>query len=124
YINGLLGVYELNQTELLRDVFVWAYERSCLLYSATCKTLVEPDPFRVRYRIFIATTIGEIVEKGMNKTQAVLTIKEKTKNEVPSEDQNRVIEIVESELLHLQEGNIARYRIPLAKYIAWKQIFG
>ena len=29
YINGLLGVYEFNRIELLRDVFVWGYERSC-----------------------------------------------------------------------------------------------
>ena len=32
YINGLLGVYELNQVELLAEIFVWAYERSCLRY--------------------------------------------------------------------------------------------
>ncbi len=29
YVEGTLGVYELNRIELLRDVFVWAYERSC-----------------------------------------------------------------------------------------------
>ncbi len=28
YIGAVLGVYELNRTELLRDLFVWAYERS------------------------------------------------------------------------------------------------
>ena len=49
YINGLLAVYELNQIDLLRDVFIWAYERSCALYSATRQTLGEPDAFRLRY---------------------------------------------------------------------------
>jgi hypothetical protein len=34
YIDGTLGVYELNRVELLRDVFVWAYERSCQRYVA------------------------------------------------------------------------------------------
>jgi Fic/DOC family len=29
YVDGILGVYELNRIELLRDVFVWAYGRSC-----------------------------------------------------------------------------------------------
>ena len=33
YIDGILGVYELNRIELLRDVFCWAYERSSLRYS-------------------------------------------------------------------------------------------
>src|SRR5205085_11058663 len=37
YINGLLGVYELNQTELLAEVFAWAYERSCLRYTVAQK---------------------------------------------------------------------------------------
>ncbi len=27
-------IYELNRVELLRDVFVWAYERSCQRYVA------------------------------------------------------------------------------------------
>jgi Fic family protein len=27
YINGLRGVYELNRIELMRDVFVWTYEK-------------------------------------------------------------------------------------------------
>jgi len=50
YIDGILGVYELNRIELLRDVFVWAYERSCARYSAVRQSLGEPDPFRLRYR--------------------------------------------------------------------------
>ena len=32
YVDGVLGVYELNRVDLLRDVFVWAYERSCQQY--------------------------------------------------------------------------------------------
>ena len=34
YVDAMLGVYELNQVELLRDVFVWAYARSCQQYVA------------------------------------------------------------------------------------------
>lgn len=50
YIDGLLGVYELNQIDLLRDVFVWAYERSSAQYAVVKQSLGEPDPFRLRYR--------------------------------------------------------------------------
>ena len=32
YISGLLALYELNKTELIRDVFIWAYERSSAHY--------------------------------------------------------------------------------------------
>jgi len=30
YVKGILGVYELNRIDLIRDVFVWAYRRSCI----------------------------------------------------------------------------------------------
>lgn len=31
YVQGILGVYELNRVDYLRAVFGWAYERSCAL---------------------------------------------------------------------------------------------
>src|SRR5258706_12939057 len=34
YVDGTLGVHQLKQVDLLRDVFVWAYERSCHRYMA------------------------------------------------------------------------------------------
>jgi Fic family protein len=40
YIDAMIGVYELNQIELLRDVFVWAYERSCQQYVAVRQQLI------------------------------------------------------------------------------------
>ena len=27
YISGLLAIYELNKIELMKDVFIWVYER-------------------------------------------------------------------------------------------------
>lgn len=36
---------------LLRDVFVWAYKRSCSRYSAVRQSLGEPDLFRTQYRL-------------------------------------------------------------------------
>ena len=46
YVEGTLGVYELTNIDLLRDVFVWAYERSCQRYIAIRATAAEPDPTR------------------------------------------------------------------------------
>ncbi len=39
YVDAMIGVYELNQVDLLRDVFVWAYERSCQQYVAVQQKL-------------------------------------------------------------------------------------
>ncbi|MCH9703277.1 MAG: Fic family protein, partial [Chlamydiae bacterium] len=121
YIEGLLAVYELNQIDLLRDVFIWAYERSCALYSATRQTLGDPDPFRLRYREVIFEAVSTVVKKEMNKTDAVSTIKSIAKQSVAERDQSQFIEKVEIELKGLHEGNIARYRLRLSEYELWKK---
>ncbi len=51
HIKGILCVYELNRVELLKDVFLWAYERSSARYSALRQSLGEPDPFRLKQPI-------------------------------------------------------------------------
>ena len=61
YIQGILGVYELNQMELLRDVFVWGYERSVKRYLSTREELGEPDPFRLKYRKALTEVIRDVV---------------------------------------------------------------
>ncbi len=121
YIEGLLGVYELNKIELLRDVFIWAYERSCARYSAVQQFLGKPDPFRLRNRKLIAEIISEIVLGGMNKKTAIAVIKQRTMKNLPNVDRNRFIEVVETELMSLHEGNIARYRLRPSEYQVWKK---
>src|SRR3989338_3867460 len=71
YVNGILGVYELNRVDYLRDVFIWAYERSCARYSAVRQSLGEPDPFRFKYRSQIAKLVAEVVQNGQDKRSAV-----------------------------------------------------
>ena len=119
YVSGLLGVYELNRIELLREVFIWAYERSCSLYSATRQELGEPDPFRLKYRNLIITTIGEIVRGCMDKQSAVFAIKLKAGETILKEDQAKFIEVIETELMSLHKGNIARFRLKPSEYDVW-----
>ena len=119
YINGHLGVYELNRVDLLRDVFAWAYERSCLLYSTTCQTLGEPDPFRMRYRDLMYEAVRQIVMEQMNKKMAIEAIKQKASQIQSPDEKERFIQSVEAELRGLHEGNIARYRLRLPEYELW-----
>ena len=121
YVNGLLGVYELNRIELLRDVFVWAYERSCLRYSITRKELGEPDPFRMRYRNAITENVSSVVKGCMDKKAAIAFIREYAQLSIPPEDQSHFVESVEREIMSLHEGNIARHRIRDVEYEAWKK---
>jgi len=121
YIDGILGVYELNRIELLRDVFVWAYERSCARYSAVRQSLGEPDLFRFRYRTLVVEIVAEIVRAGMDKKAAAAFIKQAAMEGLPQENRARFIEVVETETMSLHEGNIARYRLRPAEYQVWQE---
>lgn len=121
YIDGILGVYELNRMELLRDVFIWAYERSCARYSAVRRSLGEPDPFRLQYRALVASAVSEIVRGCMNKKTASAFIQRRAREDIPPRDQPRFIEVVDTEIMNLHEGNIARYRLRPSEYHTWRE---
>jgi Fic family protein len=119
YISAMLGVYELNRIELLREVFSWAYKRSCARYSAVRQSLGEPDPFRIRYRALIAEVVAEVVRARMNKAHAIALVRHCAEAQLPDEDRNRFIEVTETQLMSLHEGNIARYRLRPSELMAW-----
>ena len=121
YVDGVLAVYELNRVELLRDVFVWAYERSSARYSAVRQSLGEPDPFRMRYRAMVAELVAAVVRAGMDKKAATALARQRAAEQVPPADQARFVEVVETEIMSLHEGNIARYRLRPTEYQAWRQ---
>jgi Fic family protein len=117
YVEGLLGVYELQRTELLRDVFIWAYERSCQRYLAIRQTLGEPDAFRLQYRDAIQQTVQQIVRTNLRGTpndivQVAATL-------IDSSGMQSLIEAVTVDLAHLYEGNVARYRLKLSELNQW-----
>lgn len=120
YINAMIGIYELNRVELLRDVFVWAYKRSCARYSAVRQSLGEPDPFRIRYRLLITETVSEVVRARMSKVQAIAVVRRCAAEQVPNEEKARFIEVTETQLMSLHEGNIARYRLRPSEFQAWQ----
>lgn len=123
YVNGLIGIYELNRIDYLRDVFVWAYRRSAARYSAVVQSLGDPDPFRLRYRAEIGEMVREIVTGLMGKADASAWIAREAPKTVPAPDQARLIEVVETELLSLHIGNIARYRLRPKQFEAWREVW-
>jgi len=120
YVEGTLAIYEHGKTELLRDVFVWAYQRSCEQFKAVAGSLPEPDPFRLKYRAEIADAVAQIVRKGApifpEEIRAV------SAGIVPAEARQRFDDMVLADLRHLHEGNLARYRLRIAEYRAWKEM--
>ena len=121
YVSAMIGVYELNQVELLRDVFVWAYQRSCARYSAVRQSLGEPDPFKNQYRTLLTEVVSQVVRSALSKTRAIGFVHGFAKKQVPHEDTARFIEVAETQLMNLHEGNIARYRLRPVEFQAWQQ---
>ena len=124
YTHAMLGVYELNRIELLRDVFIWSYERSAARYAAVRQSLGEPDPFRLRYREALRRVVGEVVRGGMNRRAAADHVAAWVAANVEQDDQEKFREIAENELLGLHEGNFARYAIRPGEFAAWRDIWG
>lgn len=118
YVEGILGVYEQNRIELLRDIFVWGYERSVKRYLSTREELVEPDPFRMKYRTLLTEIIREVVLRSAGPTGDIVAAW--ATERLPEADRSQFISLVDAELRGLHEGNIARFRLRPKEFAAWQ----
>ncbi|MFT4243737.1 MAG: Fic family protein [Acidovorax sp.] len=118
YVDAMLGVYELNRVDLLRDVFVWAYERSCQQYVAVKQGLVPPDTFRLRHRQALAAVVAAIVRA--DEDAAPQRIAGHVPPTVPADEQARFIELVLNEFSTLHAGNAVRFGIRPLEWAAWQ----
>lgn len=92
YSRAILGVYEMTRIELLRDLYVWAYQRSTQEYLSIKRDLVEPDPLRLAYRNLIRQTIHEVVTQP--DKDALTLIQKRITAEVKTTDQANVQALV------------------------------
>jgi len=121
YTEAMLGVYELNKVDFLKDVFIWGYERSASRYAAVRQSLGEPDPFRLRHRTAFRTLISAIVREPMNKPTAADYIAKWSHDNIEAADREKFRETAETELLALHAGNFARYQIRPSEFEAWQR---
>jgi hypothetical protein len=118
YIDGLIGIYELNRVELLRDIYVWAYERSARQYKTVRDSLPEPDPFRLRYRTALTEVVGEIVRQHVPLSESA--IGDLARSLVTAADLQSFTKLVLREVEGLHEGNIARFRLRPSEFQLWR----
>ena len=116
----MIALYETNRVDLLRDVFAYAYERSCARYGAIRSSLGEPDPFRLQYRTAIKSVVREIVLAGEPEELAAGRIRAFAEATLPKEAWGRFRAVVETELASLHEGNFARYQLRPSEFAAWR----
>lgn len=120
YTDAILGVYELNKVDLLKDVFIWAYERSAERYAAVRQSLGDPDPFRQRHREALRQLVGEVVRGKLGRKAAAEHIGEWVKDNVMADERESFREMAESDLLGLHDGNFARFQVRPSEFAAWQ----
>lgn len=122
YSRATLGVYEMTRVELLRDLYVWAYERSTQEYLAIKQDLAEPDPLRLAWREFIKQTIREIIKNP--ELEPLSCIRRAVAERIPEGEQAGVKALTVEELRRMHEGVLARYGLRPSEYTAWKAVHG
>lgn len=118
YVDAMIGVYELNRIELLRDVFVWAYERSCQQYVAVKQNLMPPDIFRLRYRQALSAVVAAIIRHDEAPTEAA--IRARTPVVVAEADLEHFIGLALGEFRTLHPGNAIRFGIRPLELSMWQ----
>jgi hypothetical protein len=122
YIEAALAVYEERRIEPLRDLFRWAYERSCEQYHITREAMGQPDPIRLRYRPQLAQLVRETVlelrppHRGDMRAWAEA-------QEVPVADLDAFTDTALGLLIDLHEGALARYGLSPSDFARWKEAF-
>jgi hypothetical protein len=110
-------VYEMTRVELLRDLYVWAYERSSQEYLTITQELAEPNPLRLQWRELIKSTVREVVLHANRDAFGI--VPHAVQNKVAEQDQAEVQALIIEELRHIHEGVLARYGLRPSEYQAW-----
>ena len=106
----------------MRDVFVWAYERSCVQYRVIRESLGEPDPLRLRCRAEFAEAVRDAVQGLHPPTRDTFRVWSK-EHAIPVADLDLFTDWALKLLLELHEGSIHRYGLQQAELEAWRSRF-
>lgn len=118
YIEATIGIYERKEVALLRDLFVWAYRRSCDQYRVVREALGEPDAVRFRYRDQLADLVRETVRSRAPIKRS--HFRAWAHDHEIEESQEAFVERAMDILLNLTEGAAGRYGLSEEDVDAWR----
>ena len=119
YVEGTLAIYENQDTSLLRDVFMWAYQRSALRYQVVRASVHQPDPFRLQYRTELSKTIQGVVQSRSHPTDDVIA-RWMDALDVVQRDREPFAALARALIDDLHDGVLARYDLRPSEFHAWK----
>ena len=121
YAKALVDVYERNDISAFRELYIESYHASCQQYSAMQQTLGKPNEFKLKYRSIIVQIIRSIILEKVRGNQVVSKIKSLLALQpLSKEDAAHLFQVIETEILSLHDGNIARFKIRPSEFQAWR----
>ena len=110
YIDGLIGIYEMNDVSLLKEVYIDAYIASAGNYRVLRAELADPDKAALAYREFVRSAVRRSVKQWRGfRPDAVAALA--IEAGIPEADHDHVVEYVGKQIRGLHEGNLIRYRL-------------
>ena len=110
YIDGLIGVYELNNVSLLRDAYIDAYMASAQNYKALRAEVEAPDKAALVYREFVREVVRcAVLEWKEYRANDVMVMA--VQAGIPEAERQSVVDYARQEFDGLHEGNVIRYRL-------------
>jgi Fic/DOC family len=110
YIDGLIGIYELNNVALLREVYVASYLASAEKYRVLKAEVDTPEKAALAYRDAVreAVRYSVLSTKSFSADRVRAIIQDAG---VPEADQVAVLAYARQQFQGLHEGNLIRYKL-------------
>lgn len=123
YVSALLGVYEKTDISLFRDLYIWAYTRSSQKYTAVQQSMGEPNLLKLKYRAWIHKIVRSIILDQISGEAIVQWIQNMIDtSDIPIDDRTALLNLIETEIISLHEGNAARFKVRPSEFQAWKEM--
>jgi len=110
YIDGLMGIYELNTVSVLREVYIDAYMTSSENYRTLRAEVETPEKAALVYRHFVREAVRRsVLDWKAFRPELIMAMAAGA--DIPQEDREEVINYIGNEFRCLHEGNVIRYRL-------------
>jgi Fic family protein len=110
YIDGLIGIYEMSNVSLLREVYIEAYMTSAENYKTLRAELETPEKTALVYRDFVREAVRRcVIDWKAFRPELIMALAAEA--DIPEVDCEEVINYIGNEFRSLHEGNVIRYRL-------------
>lgn len=110
YIDSLIGIYELNNVSLLRQLYIDAYLTSAENYKTLRAEVETPEKAALVYRDFVREAVRcSVLEWQAFRPDRIRAMADEAA--IPQADREQLVDYIGREFRGLHEGNVIRYRL-------------